>query len=121
MNMDIFEEMKSEARKAFFETTPKTVRFTSGDRSDIEFEGLCGFAWLVIQNNRMVLNWFKKNNIGSKHWRKGWSISVYELVSDMPPRMSQSYDRKTAACNAAAAVIKKYVSEGSIYCESRLD
>lgn len=35
----------------------------------------CGFAWVEIPNGRSkFVSWLKKNNIGSKHWKKGWQI-----------------------------------------------
>lgn len=35
----------------------------------------CGFAWAEIPNGRSpFVNWCRKNNVGRKHWRKGWSI-----------------------------------------------
>lgn len=38
-------------------------------------DNYCGFAWVEIPNGRSsFVNWCKKNNIGSKHWQKGWQI-----------------------------------------------
>jgi len=35
----------------------------------------CGFAWVEIPNGRSpFVNWCRKNNIGRKHWQKGWCI-----------------------------------------------
>lgn len=35
----------------------------------------CGFAWVELPNGRSkFVNWLKKQNIGSKHWKKGWQI-----------------------------------------------
>jgi hypothetical protein len=35
----------------------------------------CGFAWVEIPNGRSpFVNWCKKVGLGSKHWKKGWSI-----------------------------------------------
>lgn len=35
----------------------------------------CGFAWVEIADGRSpFVNWLRKNNIGKKHWRKGWCI-----------------------------------------------
>ncbi len=123
MNIAILNEMKEKATEAFLNTKPNGVVF-SNNRTGERFpepEGLCGFAWLIIQDNRSLLNWFKNNGVGRKHWRKGWSISVYDLVPNMPPHMSQSYDRKVAAVRAAIAVLKQHGATGNIWCEDRLD
>jgi hypothetical protein len=35
----------------------------------------CGFAWVDITNGRdPFVNWARKNNVGKKHWQKGWQI-----------------------------------------------
>lgn len=110
MTMEIFNAAKESARKAFFETTPSS-------------ENLCGFAWLIIQNDRKLLNWFKKNKIGTKHWPKGWSISVYDLVGDIPSdaHFWQSYDRKVAAVNAAIVTLRMQGITATLFNNHRLD
>lgn len=35
----------------------------------------CGFAWVEFPSARTpFVGWCKKNNVGSKHWNKGWQI-----------------------------------------------
>lgn len=61
----------------------------------------CGFAWVDISNGRdPFVNWCRKNNIGRKHWNKGWTIW------NPTGSMTQSMDLKEVACRAFAKVLR---------------
>ena len=63
----------------------------------------CGFAWVDIPNGRSpFVNWCKKNNIGDKHWKKGWSIW------NPAGNGTQSMDIKEAGAHAFAEVLVKH-------------
>lgn len=79
-------------------------------------EGVCGFAWIVVTPaTSSFARWCSKNKIGYKAYQGGWTISANDLV----PNAGQSYERKLAAMNAAAAVLRGH----GISCrvQSRLD
>lgn len=74
----------------------------------------CGFAWVEIPNGRSkFVNWLKKQNIGGKHWKKGWEIW---RPTD---RMTQSMDVLEAGAYAFAKVLKAHGIEA--YANSRPD
>jgi hypothetical protein len=63
----------------------------------------CGFAWVEIPDGRSpFVRWCKANNIGDKHWKKGWSI--WNPVGSM----TQSMYLKEVASDAFAAVLRKH-------------
>jgi hypothetical protein len=63
----------------------------------------CGFAWVDFPSARTpFVSWFKKNGVGSKHWRKGWSIW------NPAGNFTQSMDIKYAGAQAFAEVMNKH-------------
>ena len=63
----------------------------------------CGFAWVDLPSARTpFVTWCKKNNIGSKHWKKGWSIW------NPAGNFTQSMDIKEAGAYAFAKVLYKH-------------
>lgn len=58
-----------------------TKALTAGQQAEQEYvakygeDMYCGFGWVEIPDGRSpFVKWCKKNNIGSKHWKKGWQI-----------------------------------------------
>ena len=75
---------------------------------------MCGFAWIHIPNGRdPFVNWLKKNNLGSKHWQKGYYLWNPSKCA------SQSVDLLEHCSRVFAAVLKEH----GINCQSqsRLD
>jgi hypothetical protein len=63
----------------------------------------CGFAWVEISSARTpFVKWCKTNNVGSKHWKKGWSI--WNPIGNM----TQSMDLKEAGSSAFAKVLRNH-------------
>jgi hypothetical protein len=63
----------------------------------------CGFAWVDLPSARVpFVNWCKKNNVGRKHWQKGWSIW------NPANNPTQSMDVKEAGAYAFAEVLRKH-------------
>jgi hypothetical protein len=61
----------------------------------------CGFAWVDISNGRdPFVNWCRKNNVGKKHWQKGWQIW------NPSANFTQSMDVKEAGSRAFAQVLR---------------
>jgi hypothetical protein len=60
----------------------------------------CGFAWVDFPSARTpFVTWCKKNNVGSKHWKKGWQIW------NPAGNHTQSMDIKEAGAQAFAEVM----------------
>lgn len=75
---------------------------------------MCGFAWIHFPNGRdKFVNWLKKNNLGSKHWQKGY------LLWNPTRCGSQSIDLLEHCSRVFASVLKEH----GINCksQSRLD
>ncbi len=75
---------------------------------------MCGFAWVHFENGRApFVNWLKKNNLGSKHWRKGY------ILWNPAKCGTQSIDVLESSARAFANVLR----ENGIDCnaQSRLD
>lgn len=63
----------------------------------------CGFAWVDIPSARTpFVLWCKKNGVGSKHWKKGWSIW------NPAGNNTQSMDIKEAGAYAFAQVLNQH-------------
>ena len=63
----------------------------------------CGFAWVDISSARIpFVGWCKKNNVGRKHWQKGWCIW------NPAGNPTQSMDVKEAGADAFAQVLRKH-------------
>jgi hypothetical protein len=63
----------------------------------------CGFAWVDFPSARTpFVNWAKKNGVGSKHWKKGWSIW------NPAGNFTQSMDIKEVGAQAFAQVLKSH-------------
>jgi len=74
----------------------------------------CGFAWVEIPNGRSpFVNWAKKNDVGSKHYQKGWQ------VWNPTKTFSQSMDVREAGATAFAKVLRDNGIEA--YMVSRAD
>jgi hypothetical protein len=74
----------------------------------------CGFAWVDISSARIpFVGWCKKNNVGRKHWQKGWCIW------NPAGNPTQSMDVKEAGAFAFAEVLRKHGI--SAYAGSRAD
>jgi hypothetical protein len=88
----IFDQAKAAANKAATDYLEK-----HGDTA------YCGFAWIEFPSGRdKFVNWMRKNDIGSKHWKKGWQLwrpaDVY----------TQSMDVNEAGAEAFAEVLNSY-------------
>lgn len=74
----------------------------------------CGFAWVDLPSARTpFVAWCKKNNIGRKHWKKGWSIW------NPAGNGTQSMDIKEQGAMAFANVLEKHGIQA--YMGSRAD
>ena len=74
--------------------------------------GDCGFASIIIRPaHGKFVSYLKKNKIGEKHWRGGWSIWV--------SGWGQSHARKTAYARAFARILNESGLKASV--EERLD
>ena len=74
----------------------------------------CGFAWVDFPSARtQFVYWCKKNDIGSKHWKKGWQIW------NPSGNYTQSMDIKEAGAHAFAKVLNGYGIE--CFASSRAD
>lgn len=82
-------------------------------------DGVCGFAWVRVRPARgAFVTWCKQNNIGrSDSYEGGYVIPAHELAPSL--RKTQSYERKMAAANAAAAVLRD--AGINAYSEGHLD
>lgn len=67
---------------------------------DVVDDGMCGFGWVKIRPaNGKMARWLKAQKIGHKAYNGGWDVSVHEF--------GQSWERKSAAAQAAAMVLRK--------------
>lgn len=63
----------------------------------------CGFSWVYFPSSRtQFVYWCKKNDLGSKHWDKGWHIW------NPTGNGTQSMDIKEAGAHAFAKVLNGY-------------
>ena len=63
----------------------------------------CGFAWAEISNGRSpFVNWCRKNNVGRKHWSKGWCIW------NPTGNGTQSMDLKEVGTSAFVEVLRNH-------------
>jgi hypothetical protein len=63
----------------------------------------CGFAWVDFPSARTpFVTWCKKNGVGSKHWKKGWSIW------NPAGNGTQSMDIKESGAVAFAQVMNRH-------------
>lgn len=71
----------------------------------------CGYAWVDFSSARTpFVNWCKKNDVGSKHWNKGW------VIWNPAGNHTQSLDIKEVGASAFAEVLNRngiVCSEGS--------
>lgn len=124
-----FEKVWAEADEAFGyafrnEQPPKFVVGDAVGLSDqIDYskkvyvmEGLCGFAWVNVGDGRSAwAKWVKANKGGYNDYYGGVSVWSSKFSADS----GQSVDRKSAGCEAAVEVFRKYGL--SAYASSRLD
>lgn len=69
----------------------------------------CGFGNVVIRPAKgSFVKYLKENNIGSKNWNGGWSISSYDIMRGHWLCGTQSMSIKEEACEAFAQVLEKY-------------
>ena len=74
----------------------------------------CGFAWVDIPDGRSpFVNWARKNNVGSKHYQKGWQFW------NPSGNFTQSMDIKEMGSRAFAQVLRGYGIDA--YAGSRAD
>lgn len=82
-------------------------------------DGVCGFAWVKIKPARgEFIKFCKANNIGSSGVYGGWEISMGRFPS-VGVNFNQSMERKEAAGDAFAAVLKSYGIRA--WMQSRMD
>jgi hypothetical protein len=63
----------------------------------------CGFAWVDFPSARTpFVSWCKKNGVGRKHWKKGWTL--WNITSNP----TQSMDLKMAGAVAFANVLNSH-------------
>ena len=68
--------MKNQDFQAIYDTAIAAGNKAYNDYLEKHGEPMyCGFAWAELPSARTpFVNWCKKNGVGSKHWRKGWTI-----------------------------------------------
>lgn len=123
----VFQEAQSAAEKAFRDAKPNPVAFQNsglGESFDwskpysVVSEGVCGFAWVnvYVDGRSKIAKEMKQFGLQSDYCGgyNFWS-------SDACPssRSSQSMERKEAACEAFAEVLRKYGFRA--YMSSRMD
>ena len=80
----------------------------------------CGFGTVVIRPAKgAFVKYLKDNQIGSKHWKSGYSISSYDVMRGHPLEGTQSMDIKETACEQFAKVLNAYGINA--HAESRAD
>jgi hypothetical protein len=80
----------------------------------------CGFGTVVIRPARgSFVKFLKDNQLGSKHWRTGYSISSYDVMRGHDLCGTQSMSIKEVACEAFAKVLNAYGINA--HAESRAD
>ena len=80
----------------------------------------CGFGTVVIRPARgPFVKFLKDNQLGSKHWRTGYSISSYDVMRGHDLCGTQSMSIKEEACEAFAKVLNAYGINA--HAESRAD
>jgi hypothetical protein len=80
----------------------------------------CGFGTVVIRPARgAFVKFLKDNQLGSKHWRTGYSISSYDVMRGHDLCGTQSMSIKEEACEAFAKVLNAYGINA--HAESRAD
>jgi hypothetical protein len=80
----------------------------------------CGFGTVVIRPARgSFVKFLKDNQLGSKHWRTGYSISSYDVMRGHDLCGTQSMSIKEEACEAFAKVLNAYGINA--HAESRAD
>jgi hypothetical protein len=66
----------------------------------------CGFGTVVIRPARgPFVKFLKDNQLGSKHWQSGYSISSYDVMRGHDLCGTQSMSIKEEACEAFAKVL----------------
>lgn len=124
----IFKKAQEAAEAAAQAVTPPSflVGTAVGLSDEIDYsqptyilEGLCGFAWINIKPARgPFVTWLKKQGIGrTDSYEGGYRISSSDLAPST--QRTQSVDRKEAAAEAFAKVLRSYGI--SAYAGSRLD
>ena len=69
----------------------------------------CGFGTVVIRPARgPFVKFLKDNQLGSKHWQSGYSISSYDVMRGHDLCGTQSMSIKEEACEAFAKVLNAY-------------
>ena len=82
----------------------KTAKLAEADYTAKYGEQMyCGFAWVDFPSARTpFVAWAKKNGVGSKHWKKGWSIW------NPAGNCTQSMDIKEVGAEAFAQVLNSH-------------
>lgn len=84
------------------------------------FEGACGFAWVTVFDARTgMARWLKENNIGTKNYKSGWTVSAHPIPNKDDTWDLQSIEPKEAYAKA----FEKVLLDNGVKCimESRLD
>jgi hypothetical protein len=80
----------------------------------------CGFGTVVIRPARgAFVKYLKANRMGNRHWKSGYSISSYDVMSGHGLEGTQSMDIKEVACRAFAKVLMAHGIQA--HAESRAD
>ena len=80
--------------------------------AEVVDDGACGFAWVKIRPaNAKLARWLKAQKLGHKAYNGGWDVSVHDF--------GQSWERKSAAASAMAAVLVKHGIDATY--DSRMD
>lgn len=80
----------------------------------------CGFGTVVIRPARgAFVKFLKDNQLGSKHWRTGYSISSYDVMRGHDLCGTQSMSIKETACETFVKVLTAHGI--GAHAESRAD
>jgi len=117
----LFEELKAISKSALAECpapTPMLVGYPStplGNDVDlrqqhwIHNDGVCGFAWVILESGRSgFAQWLLKNNLGSKWWSYGRTKGVVVNTFDRLgfANIGQSYEKNKFVANKIAAHLR---------------
>jgi hypothetical protein len=95
---------------------PEPMTVVGGGKTYHVSEGVCGFGWVHFRDARSpFVKFLKSKGLGHKGYPRGWDVSAHQVGSPM----TQSMDRNSSACHAAAKVLSMAGIE--CYSESRMD
>jgi hypothetical protein len=116
---DLFQRASRAAGEAYRNVTPRpmgVVEPRTGESWHVP-EGVCGFAWVTVRPGTCSFaRWLVKHGYGKAAYGGGIQVWSSQII---PNDNGQSYERKTAGCEAAAEVFR--AAGVKAYSDGRLD